>query len=316
MFLSSGLTDCDIYDPAIHNQELLWVAFIAWLADHRQVRMSTGKHYLFGIQSLLLEAGHHVPILRFKQVRRALKAWGKREGPSTTRPKLPITTSLLRSAAPSFSKHNHHDRVIWAMVTLGVYGLLRCGELVSDAFDPSHFPRFRHWSLLEGGTIGRFHLALSKSDVFSHGTYVYVAANFSDTCPVTAVQAMVLLAPFKWYPESPLFTFDGIHPLSRSIFLSNVRKLFGPITSPLDISGHSFRRGGAQSLYDAGVPIQTIRNIGRWKSDIVMQRYYGLSTDKLRSISSAAASSFPSRILNFHLLASGSTTSTDPALAL
>lgn len=271
--------------------------------------MSTGKHYLYGIQSLLSESGHHVPILRFKQLRRALKAWGKREGPSIVHPKLPITTSLLKSAASSFSKHYHRDRVLWAMVTLGVYGLLRCGELTSDVFDPTHFPRFSHWSLHEGGTIGRFHLPSSKSDVFSHGTYVYVAANSTGTCPVTAVQSMILLAPFRWAASSPLFTFDGIHPLSRSTFLAAVRKHFGPVTSTSKISGHSFRRGGAQSLYDAGVPLSTIRDIGRWKSDIVMRRYYGLSAEKLRMISSATASSSPSRILNFHLLTTDGTSS-------
>lgn len=301
-FLKLGLSPCDIYQPSVHNHELLWVAFIAWLADHRNIRMTTGRHYLFGIQSLLVEAGHHVPILRFKLVRRALKAWGKREGPTTTHSKLPVTVAVLRASVSSFSKRHHEDRVIWAMATLGVYGLLRCGEMTVDSFEPSRYPRFSDWSLHEHGTVGRFRLPTSKSDVLHQGTYIYVGVNASETCPVTAMRSMILLAPFMWTTASPLFSFNGIHPVTRSAFLKKVRNHFNATLPSSTVSGHSFRRGGAQSLYDAGVPLETIRDIGRWKSDLVMRRYYGFSVEKLRSISASAATAAPSRLLNFHLL--------------
>lgn len=299
-FLGSGSTPCDIFLPSIHNQELLWVAFIAWLIDFRRIRMATGKHYLYGIQSLLLEAGHHVPILRFKQVRRALKAWGRREGPIVSNPKLPVTVALLRSAALHFLPRDHADRVIWAMMTLGVYGLLRCGELTQDLFDATRYPRYSDWSLHEAGTIGRYYLSLSKTDVTFQGTHIYVSANSSPTCPVTSMQAMILLAPFNWSTSSPLFSLDGIRPISRTMFLSRVRKILSSVASPSDISGHSFRRGGAQSLYDAGLPLDTIRDMGRWKSDLVMRRYYGFSASKLHSISTQLATTSSSRLLNFH----------------
>lgn len=276
------------------------MAFIAWLADFRKLRQSSGRHYLYGIQSLLLEAGYHVPILRFKLVRRALKAWARREGPSDTRPKLPVTAALLTDVVRYNPPRQHSDRVIWAMMTLGVYGLLRCGELTLDIFDSSHFPRFNDWSLHENCSIGRFRLIISKSDTSSQGTFIYVSSNNSPTCPVAAMQAMILLSPFTWSPSSPLFSFDGIHPLSRAVFLSRVRKLLGSVTSSSIISGHSFRRGGAQSLYDAGVPLTTIRDIGRWKSDIVMKRYYGFSAERLRELSTSVATSASSRLLSFH----------------
>lgn len=302
-FTSTGRATCDFLQPSIHNQELFWVAFIAWLSDHRKVRHSTGRHYLYGIQSLLLEVGHHVPILRFKLVRRALKAWARREGPSISRPKLPVTVALLNSALQRAPPRNHVDRVIWAMMLLGVYALLRCGELTLDIFDSSHFPRFRDWSLVEQGSIGRFHLPSSKSDTSFQGTYVYVCANSSRTCPVTAMQAMILLAPFAWTHSAPLFSYDGIHPISRVSFLSKVRKYLAPATPAGEvISGHSFRRGGAQSLYDAGVPLSTIRDIGRWKSDIVMKRYYGFSAERLRELSDTVARAAPSRVMSFHPL--------------
>lgn len=275
------------------------MAFVAWLADHRKVRQTTGRHYLYGIQSLLMEAGYHVPILRFKLVRRALKAWARREGPSVTHPKLPVTVAVLNAAFIRAPPRCHHDRVIWAMMLLGAYGLLRCGELTVDTFDKSHFPRFSDWSLLEQGTIGRYHLSSSKSDTTSQGTYIYVSANGSHTCPITAVNAMVSLAPFSFSVSSPLFSFDGMHPISRSTFLTNVKKLLTPFSSSGTVSGHSFRRGGAQSLYDAGVPLSTIRDIGRWKSDIVMKRYYGFSAERLKELSASVAAAAPTHVLTF-----------------
>ena len=69
-FVNTGLTKVDIYDPQFFQQELFWVGFIAWLADYRRSRMLSGRHYLYGIQTLLLEAGCHVSIFRFKLVRR------------------------------------------------------------------------------------------------------------------------------------------------------------------------------------------------------------------------------------------------------
>lgn len=122
-FVDTADSKVNIYDPVIFQQELFWVGFIAWLADYRKIRMLSGRHYLYGIQTLLLEAGCTVSIFRFKLVRRALKAWGRREGPSETRPKVPITVSVLRSLTHSYNFSLHVDRTIWAMACLSVWSL-------------------------------------------------------------------------------------------------------------------------------------------------------------------------------------------------
>ncbi len=278
------------------------VGFIAWLADYRRIRMLSGRHYLYGIQTLLLEAGCHVSIFRFKLVRRALKAWGRREGPTVTRPKAPLTIASLRSMADNFDFFVHRDRVLWAMACLAIYGLLRCGEMTVDSFDHQRYPVFSDWSLYEQGTVGRFRLGSSKTDVFFQGTFIYVAVNSSITCPVSSMMSMITKAPFKWTSNSPLFTFDGIRPISRHSFLSSFASKFPPSLKPLSFSGHSFRKGGAQSLYDAGVPLEMIRDIGRWKSDIVMRRYYGYTVEQLGSLSVAVSSGIHRRVLDTHLL--------------
>jgi hypothetical protein len=249
-FVATARPTIDIYDPAIFQQELFWVGFVTWLADYRKIRMLSGRHYLYGIQTLLLEAGCHVSILRSKLVRRALKAWGRREGPSETRPKVPITVSMLQTIRPCFNFLSHHDRVIWAMACLAVYGLLRCGEITTDAFDHLRYPTFADWTYDANGLIGRFRLGSSKTDVFFQGTYVYVAANGTMTCPMAAMRSMISLAPFKWSSTCmPLFSFDGFQPISRGVFLNAFRNHTKHALDPSSFSGHSFRRGGAQSFF-------------------------------------------------------------------
>jgi integrase len=119
---------------------------------------------------------------------------------------------------------------------------------------------------------------------------------------MAAMRNMISLAPFKWLSNSPLFTFDGFHPVSRAVFLNAFRKHAISVVAPSSFSGHSFRRGGAQSLYDAGTPLDIIRDMGRWKSDIVMRRYYGYSVEQLSNLSANVAKGPSRKLLDFHLL--------------
>ena len=67
-------------------------------------------------------------------------------------------------------------------------------------------------------------------------------------------------------------------------------------------SGHSFRRGGAQSLFDAGLDISDIQTLGRWKTDLVARRYFGMTKERLSEISKLMTSTTSSRPLQFESL--------------
>ena len=49
-------------------------------------------------------------------------------------------------------------------------------------------------------------------------------------------------------------------------------------------SGHSFRRGGAQSLADAGVSDEILKVVGRWRSD-AFRLYRTIPSSRLISLS-------------------------------
>ena len=69
--------------------------------------------------------------------------------------------------------------------------------------------------------------------------------------------------------NTPLFrnAVTGL-PASRQEVLAKLdQTLLLAGLEPQHYSGHSFRKGGAQSLREAGVELEMIKAIGRWASD-------------------------------------------------
>jgi hypothetical protein len=100
-----------------------------------------------------------------------------------------------------------------------------------------------------------------------------------------------------------LFSYDFKKPASRAQFISRFKKkLSNVVEDAKAFSGFSFRRGGAQSLYDAGLPIKDIQALGRWTTDIVARRYFGMTRERLCEISKSMTSATASHPLQFESL--------------
>ena len=112
----------------------------------------------------------------------------------------------------------------------------------------------------------RVFLPASKTDVFRLGVHVHLTANESDTCPIAALSAMLEDRSDDMTAESPLFQLEGA-PMTRTSLLRGMKVLLlAAGLDPAKYSGHSLRKGGAQSLYDAGVATSDIQTLGRWRS--------------------------------------------------
>ena len=204
---------------------------------------------------------------------------------------------------PFFDLGDHEDRTIWAMMALATYGLLRCGEITVNPYDRTRYPRRRDWRISDDLSLASIHLPISKSDYEHKGTHIFVASNSSISCPVNAVQQMLHLSPFPPSSSDPLFSLNGIHPISRYVFLRRVRNALSRAGfNGAHYAGHSFRRGGAQSAYDAGSSIDDIQLLGRWKQAQVAHRYFGFTQQKLQSLSAGMATTKRSNPLRFELL--------------
>lgn len=281
-----------------------WACYVAWIGEAGNCA-DTARLYLSGIQTLFAELGLTLRPLRMSLVERALNGLQKEPRPDRPVPKKPITVSLLRQIYTSFKLSEHEQRTVWAMMTLATYGLLRCGELTLHPFKQT-YPRVSDWKASDDHSIAAVYLPTSKSDKSNSGTSVYVAGNSSITCPISAMHEMLTRSPFRLKDSGPIFTLDGYHPISRYVFLERVRRQLS--RSGLDAteySGHSFRRGGAQSAYDTGLSIDDLQLLGRWKQPQVAQRYYGFTQQRLRTLSHSMAQSMSTNPLKFELLRKG-----------
>ena len=90
---------------------------------------------------------------------------------------------------------------------------------------------------------------------------------------VTAVQNYLRHRPCH---SQYFFSHMNESPLTRSQFTDVLAKAIRCLGLPTQVyTSHSFRVGRASDLASKGVPIETIKKLGRWKSNVV-ERYIRL----------------------------------------
>jgi hypothetical protein len=280
---------------------LFWALYIVHMADIGRTP-ETARHYISGCQTLFAEVGEQIRPLRWPIVRRTLKGFYNKWIPPPKSKKQPITVTLLNRLRDSFNLSIHADRVTWAMACVATYGLMRCGEIAADSLCDSTFLTLADLDFNDEKSIARIFLVSSKSDTKHMGVSIYLATNNSPSCPVAALLSLLTSSRPK-SPSSPLFSYDFVKPASRAQFISRFKKKLSLIVNDVkSFSGHSFRRGGAQSLFDAGLEISDIQTLGRWRTDLVARRYFGMTKDRLCEISKLMTTTASSRPLQFESL--------------
>ncbi len=270
-----GLPVCDTW-PAHWKTVCLWVA---WLGD--RVQPATVRAYLTALDTAHEMAGE-VPPVRGQDIppllERVFRGIKHTRGMMTKRVRRPITTALLQRMKPFLHQRLPDHAAIWAAMCCGTYGLLRMGEFTVDkqrtssltiadlsfvdahgmiapacALTPSFLPS--HASLF---------IAASKMDPFRKGVHIVLAS----PVVLTALTSHLTLHAQRHIPSSPLFLMSDGKPLSRDTAITATRRLIDAIgLTPGEYAGHSYRKGGAQSLIDANVPVPLIQTMGRWESD-------------------------------------------------
>ena len=242
----------------------------------------------------------------------AKRVWGNRlAAGNKTSVRRPITASVLASLRPHLDLTTYKDVTLWAAFTMGTYALLRVGEF-TVRYNPAEahsstreeqeatILRWRHvaWhdaeerplSMVEGRLNGvpagyRLTIPASKTDPFRQSVTVHVFAP-------TAVRALQRLAEFK-VPNAPYFndpifvTKDNRSPITRTYLIAELRNVLRTAGfNPDEYNGHSFRKGGAKTLAEAGIRDNVIKVMGRWTSECY-QRYINESKESIRAASLA-----------------------------
>lgn len=198
----------------------------------------------------------------------------KREMGAKVERKLPITPDILRIILRGLDMNSIEDTAVWMGSLLAFYAMLRRSN-------------FSVTSVTSTVQVSR---VLKRSDVTLERDRVLVVVRWSKTiqfkdrvltlplprmqnnplCPFLAVArhyAMTQGAPC----DGPAIVGSGqpLHPaLTTRTFIQRIKSILQVNGYNSDCySGHSFRRGGASHAYQQGVTLETVRQIGDWKSD-------------------------------------------------
>jgi hypothetical protein len=242
----------------------------------------TIRNYLFGIRDYHVGRGFPNPLAGADRLWRIMGFLFRACGEPKTR-RRPITVHTLGVLFKFVDFSTHIGRTFWSMLTNGVYGLLRIGELTPkrDRFKP----RTRHWR--EGATLAVLKLPKTKTEQLKSVKIIFTAVeNWS--CPVSSTRYMLRHSPLPSEKSSFLWRTEEGRPVGRDDLISFVRaRCVDAGLSPDDYNGISLRKGGALSLSLAGVDEQVIRAMGRWKGAVV-DRYIDSVVSVVRKAHTAA----------------------------
>ena len=155
-----------------------------------------------------------------------------------TQIRLPITAALLHQIRRNLDSSSHPDKlVLWAVCCTAFFGFFRLGELLLEL--QSAFRQSIHlaWGDVavdsqDKPSMAQIHLKKSKTDQFGTGARIVLGRVQSALCPVAALLAACGDKP------GPFFTNSSRKPLTKSVFVGEIRTILGALGVPnmLDIA--------------------------------------------------------------------------------
>jgi hypothetical protein len=283
------------YTPVPATSEVL-CRYVALRA--RSLKCLSVKQYLNIVRLLHLEWGLENPLLNNFALQCVLKGLRRAAGDVTVQ-KLPITPELLIQLLSCLDLSSSVDACVWGAGLLMFFGLLRRGNvLVNSAatFDSSKHLRRGD---IKFHSLGLTAVIRSSKTVQFQERHIWVPLTRlcdSPLCPVLAIYNALSLVKSA-HPDGPAFMINtprGLRPLTCRMFVHRVQECLHSLG--LDAhryAGHSYRRGGASFAYKIGLPVETVRQLGDWKSNAYMS-YIDLSLDtRTKAISQIQRASYP-----------------------
>lgn len=251
------------------------VQYISWLYQNGK-SANTIITYVAGLTSYHRMMGFEDPTQCFL-IKKILKGvQNLSAGPDM---RLPITPSILDqliSGLEHTSPNRYDNKLLRAMFTLSFFAFLRIGEITKTGTGST-----QHIIQFSNITMDTKHkkpkeMVLSLRYFKHHSSrrpvnLKIVCQKCKNICPVSAMKSF---RKARGSTPGPLFTFDGVTPITQSYYTSRLKEVVSFIG--LDTSmykPHSFRIGAASTAFQCQIPEENIRLMGRWNSDAV-KRYF------------------------------------------
>ena len=260
--------------PVSTDTLCLWMAYSV---DKLTYPSNSIRNYLHGIATTQQELGFPNPLPQSPLIWRMFKAIKRIQGHQVVRKRLPITVKILSQINHLFNTNKESDLCMRAAMWLGTCGLLRAGEFTTKT-TTRHSIKIQHLTFYDKNNVelNPFYLVngevplymsllieQSKTDPFRKGTNVIIGNQRAIT---------YMLAYLHHRNQSlarqPLFAGQDGQPLTTAALVKFTQSLIESANIPNAhlFLGHSFRKGGATSLHEAGHPDSLIKTMGRWAS--------------------------------------------------
>lgn len=243
------------------SNEFLLCAFVANISTH--LTTSTIKNTLSALRAWHIEYGFDFPrserlLTLARSASQNLTAKPRRE---------PVTIDLILALHQNLVLHNTFDLAVFACALTAFWGLARLGELLplSKNSDLSLLPSRSSVTFPTHDTLS-IHLPWTKTKR-TRGDDIQLSPQMSVVDPISILQLFFRLNPAQ--PSDPLFAFQDTHGknlLLRPAFLTRCNQIWTKCGLP-NLTGHSFRIGGASHLLRCGVHPDVVKKMGRWSSD-------------------------------------------------
>lgn len=227
---------------------------------------------------LMMECGRDVfrvnregESVRLWRVERFMRAMKREDASKEKKKKFALTKSVLTRMKPLFRKKKRDDRMMWAVLCVGVACLLRLSEVcvVKEESREAKLLRWGDMRVEETGSQserGFLQLHDTKTKFYGYDMEVNFFRDGSETCPIGAVKGW-LKKRERSSREGPLFVTKKGGALKFKTLDRKVRACLKELGYDMGkFRGWSMRRGGAMSLARAGVSDRVIRGMGRWRS--------------------------------------------------
>ncbi|SPO22772.1 uncharacterized protein UTRI_01450 [Ustilago trichophora] len=262
---------------------------IEWVAAQHLANKTYGtvKRDLAIIKSWHIDLGLSTVVFDSERLARVVRGLKRVVGAPLPVAKLAITLPLLRQllrALPTVCPSPHNRRMFRAAFCLAFACFLRSGELTWEAQNTDNMLTVGSVCFASDRSFATITIPASKTDPFRQGATLTAPAVPLSTCAVTALDVVCRSRP----SSAPLFILEDSKPFDRSCFVDTLRRcLAASGIDPLAYSGHSFRRGAATWAASNGVDNDTIRGLGRWRSDC-FRRYIDKSAADRAATTKAA----------------------------
>src|SRR5579871_653565 len=258
-----------------------------WIADTlEKAKPETVSLYITAIKSRHIDFGYDTKVFDDPRIKRMLQGALCLFETTPIRDRGEITGPLLLKMVKALNPNLHDDANLIAAFTVAFAAFLRPGDFTWSSWDSSsHKIRLSRGSVSFTHDGAILHLPRSKTDKFGKGASITLASAPDECCPVRALRRI-----FDRYPlpvDRPLFN-KQLGAFNRTWLESAIRRtILHAGSNPTIFSGHSFRRGAANSAVSAGIPKDEIKELGRWKSNAVDRYLTESSSQKLRFATNA-----------------------------